>query len=100
MSKDIINFEGLLDQYGWSIAIGNIVCKDKYHFKSVANLEGGNYLFKLVNIKTDKSYLVNFSHFADNEFKINSFMQYDKQNNKILKLLAQNGIFREFLDKK
>jgi hypothetical protein len=55
-------------------------------------------LFKLVNIKTDKRYLVNFNHFADNEFKIDSFMQYDKQNNEILKLLAQNGIFREFLD--
>lgn len=98
MSKDIINFQGLLDQYGWSIAISNITSKDKYHFKSVANLEGGNYLFKLVNIKTDKSYLVYFSHLIDNEFKINSFMQYDKQNNTILKLLAKNGIFREFLD--
>jgi len=98
MSKDIINFQKLLDEYGWSIVIGNITSKDKYHFKSVANLNGGNYLFKLVNIKTDKRYLVNFSHFADNEFKIDSFMAYDKQNNKILKLLAQNGIFREFLD--
>lgn len=98
MSKDIINFQELLDQYGWSIAIGNITSKDKYHFKSVANLEGGNYLFKLVNIKSDKRYLVYFSHLIDNEFKIDSFMAYDKQNNKILKLLAQNGIFREFLD--
>ncbi len=98
MSKDIINFQKLLDEYGWSIVIGNITSKDKYNFKSVANLNGGNYLFKLVNIKTDKRYLVNFSHFADNEFKIDSFMQYDKQNNEILKLLAQNGIFREFLD--
>lgn len=98
MSKDIINFQGLLDQFGWSIAIGNITNKDKYHFKSVANLSGGVYLFKLVNTKTDKRYLVYFSHFADNQFKIDSFMAYDKQNNTILKLLAQNGIYREFLD--
>lgn len=97
MSKDIMNFQELLDQYGWSIAIGNIINKDKYHFKSVAVINGSNYLFKLVNIKTNKSYLVYFNYFAD-KFKIDSFMPYDKQNNKILKLLAKYGIFREFLD--
>lgn len=98
MNKDINNFQELLDQFGWSIAIGNITSKDKYHFKTVADLQGGFYLFKLVNTRTDKRYLVSFSHFADNQFKIESFMAYDKQNNSILKLLAKNGIFREFLD--